>query len=206
MRKRKWSRGSPVADSRALKVEALCWLRFGKKLPYVCTEGGRWNADVLGLDDKHSVEVEVKVDKRDVVREFQTKSAKHHLYSSAGDQAVKHAPNYFYFYVPPELEAFTLETVEEKCPKAGVAVYEPSGGLDGKKTRVARRPTRLHDRPPSQQMRDAVLRRMGSELCGRHLAWQTFVLDLVEALAASEAKLVEAVKAISGTPDFEEEK
>src|ERR1700761_5989417 len=110
-------------DSSILKTEALCWLRFAKHMPYVATETGYWAADVFGANDKFSIEVEVKVSIADLKREFTTKTAKHYLYANAEASPTKGAPNYFYFYVPQELEQQALEVIKEKAPKAGLAVY-----------------------------------------------------------------------------------
>ena len=107
--------------SADLKTEALCWLRFGKKLSYICTEVGKWNADAFGCNEAYSVEIEVKISKADLRHEFKSKAAKHYSYRNGHALA----PNYFYFYVPSELvdEARTL--VEANFPEAGLAAYIP---------------------------------------------------------------------------------
>ncbi len=193
-------------DSSTLKTEALCWLRFGKKMPYVCTEGGYWRADVLGVTDKFSVEVEVKVSVADLKREFVTKTAKHYLYANASDAVApsKGTPNYFYFYVPPEIEAAALEVIKEKAPKAGLAVYADSWGRSGDKTRIAHRPTKLHDAVPTPQFIKTVLNRMGSELCGRYLVQQRFLDDMLATMKAVDKGIVDVMKQMFATPDFEE--
>lgn len=197
-------------DSGALKTEALCWLRFGKHLDLVCTEGGKWCADVLGVGDTMVVEVEVKTSIADLNREFSTKLAKHALYRAAKTSAMTSSvPNYFYFFVPYSIAERAAEVISEHMPDAGLAVYlENSRERDGKKTAVVRKPKRLHDRPPTKMFRDVVLRRMGSELCGRHVAWQRFVdhgsitADTAELLAKTVS---EAIREIPQTPDFDTE-
>jgi hypothetical protein len=170
---------------------------------YVATEAGYWQADVLGACDKYSVEVEVKVSVADLKREFQTKSSKHFLYANAEAQPTRGAPNYFYFYVPKAIEEQALAIVKEQAPKAGLAVYEGGYLLDGKKTSIAHKPTKLHDREPSPQFIRTVLMRMGSELCGRYLVQQRFLDQMTEAIKAVDQSVVDVLKKMFTTPDFE---
>lgn len=188
-----------------LKTEALCWLRFGKKMEYVCTEGGYWEADVLGLSEKFAIEVEVKMSRQDLKREFRSKASKHYLYNNVDGSPSKQVPNYFYFYVPAELEAAAMEIIGSECPKAGLAIYEPFGwARDGKKTRVAKRPTKLHDTPPTSNFIHTVLLRMGSELCGRYLVSQVLHKNVAKALAGSDELVVELMQKMVETPDIED--
>jgi hypothetical protein len=193
-------------NSSILKTEALCWLRYGKKLPYVCTEGGYWNADVLGVCDTYSVEVEVKMSKADLKREFQNKASKHYLYNNADGKPARQVPNYFYFYVPPELEQEAVEIVTKEAPKAGVIVYAPGGWLlDGKKSKVVRRATKLHDKEPSPGFRQTVVKRMGSELCGLSLLQHRFLNDLTATLKSIHEAVPQLMKKMFETPDIIEE-
>jgi hypothetical protein len=194
-------------ESAILKTEALCWLRFGKKMPYICTEGGYWNSDVLGVCDKFSVEIEVKVSIADLKREFVTKTAKHYLFANASDAVgpSKGTPNYFYFYVPPEIKDAALEIVKEKAPKAGLAVYGDGWGRPGDKTTVAHRPTKLHEAAPSAQFIKTVLNRMGSELCGRYVVQQRFLDDMLATMKAVDKGIVDVMKQMFQTPDFDQE-
>lgn len=206
-KKRPPSSGTSV-DALALKVEALCWLRFTKHLPYVCTEVGPWSADVVGMNSKFSVEVEVKTSKADLRREFSTKKAKHYLYANAdGEAGLSTPPNYFYFLVPKDLQEYACETVAQLAPKAGVAVYDPDGlGLhrDGDKTFVARAPTRLHAKPPGDEFKRTMLKRMGSELCARYVTHRKYLAEVVEKLQALDDAIVTTVKELAQTKDLEE--
>ncbi len=168
-------------DTKTLKVEALCWLRFGKKCPYIATEVGKWNADIMGVDETYSIEIEVKTSRSDMMREFTHKASKHGLYkaSAEGKPYTNFVPNYFYFYVPEKLEEAARAIVGEKMPHAGIAVYTGGHVKDGDKTRVVKRATRIHDNPPSEALRRAILWRMGSELCGRHIAYRDFCQEIV---------------------------
>lgn len=153
--------------SDALKTEALCWLRYGKKCSIVCTEvAGSFSADVLGVSDTMSIEVEVKVSKSDLRRDFTAKAAKHAYYQLGLAQA----PSYFYFLVPEALVADTEALLAEKAPAYGIAVYHGSTELAGRNVSVHKRPGRLNKEPPSHRMIQTALARCSSELCGLHLA------------------------------------
>jgi hypothetical protein len=196
-----------VEDTTAMEVEALCWLRFGKKLPLVCTEGGYWNADVIGMNDEFSIEIEIKRSKQDFKRDFSTKLAKHYLYNNAEDAPSRQTPNYFYFYVPASLEEAALEILKEQNSKAGLAVYSPvPRALDGRHTYVSKRATKLHDKPPSPGFRKTVLQRMGSELCGRYIANRDLQVQIAAQLAKLNQDLINTFKDLSLTPDYEEER
>lgn len=196
-----------AADSYELKTEALCWLRFGKKLDLVATEVGRWSADVLGCNDNYSIEVEVKTSKADLKREFANKSTKHYLYGNASDAIGPSAgvPNYFYFFVPSEMEADALALVGEHAPKAGVAVYEEPARarLDGKLTRVARKAQKLHDNKPTARFKRTVLLRMGSELCGRYTVFRDLQREVTSLLRNIDDRVVATMKEAMEKQDLE---
>jgi len=158
--------------SDELKIEAMCWLRYGKRMPVVTTEVGRWSADILGLCDTMSVEVEVKVSKSDIQHEFSGKQTKHWLYANAKDQDDS-VPNYFYMIVPQELGGYASDLLKEKAPKSGVAIYTGQVLLAGRNIEVVRRATKLRDGKPSPRMLQVALARMSSELCGsKQIIWQ----------------------------------
>ena len=165
----------------------MCWLRYGKRLPIVCTEVGRWNADVLGLCDTMSIEVEVKVSKADLLREFTTKKDKHFFYANATDEQ-HHVPNYFYFFVPEALVADVSTIVAERAPKAGLASHTETGLLPGNNVRIVRKATRLRNGRPAPRLIRTALARMSSELCGsKQLIQQcrTQIVDRFDAMAKS---------------------
>jgi len=148
-----------------IKAEALCWLRYGKRLPIVCTEVGNWYADVLGLSKTMSVEVETKISRSDLRAEFARKKAKHHLYQNASGNLAS-VPNYLYFLVPASLKADALEIVVPANPKAGIAVFNGQDALGGRNVEVIKPAQKLHaNKPPVRLIRTAMLR-MSSELCG----------------------------------------
>lgn len=186
--------------SAILKTEALCWLRFGKQLDYVCTEGGHWSSDVLAACPTYSIEVEVKVSKADLLAEFRNKLSKHAYYTN---NQPRWTPSYFYFLVPPDLGEVAVEIVKEKFPRAGVLTV-PKRFRSGQGELVSlKKATRLHDKPPSEDMLRAIRRRMSSELCGLHLAIDQLPYTEIEALEDLKKQIVESVVRAQGAADWE---
>lgn len=155
----------------SLHVEALAWLRFGKRMPWVCTEAGRFNADVLGADDKQLVEVEVKRSRSDFAADFKNKVYKHECYAD-GRETYKRVwiPNYFYFFVPENLVEAGLEILEEQKSPAGlVALRIPKVGIYdhipvSRRVSVVKRANKIHSRSPSPGVIKALGLRMSSEI------------------------------------------
>lgn len=190
----------------SLHTEALCWLRFGRRLPVVCTEAGPWNADVLGLSSTTAIEVEVKRSKSDLMAEFRNKKAKHFLYANAETRPAPFVPNHFYFYVPAAMGEYTVKTVEELCPKAGVAVQLDTNLLDGRNTDIIRKATKLHGAAPSPRFLRTAVMRMSSELCSRHVAVDQSMAQVQAALEEIQRVAVKAAVRASGTLDCEDPK
>ena len=136
-------------------------------MPIVCTEVGPWYADIIGISSTMAIEIEIKKSKSDLLRDFTNKKAKHFAYANAETGPASFVPNYLYFYVPQELGETTVKIVEEKCPKAGVAIQLDTKHLDGRNTSVIKKPTRLRPDPPRQGFFRTAILRMSSELCGR---------------------------------------
>ena len=158
-----------MGQTDILKVEALCWLRFTKHMLMAMTEVGRWNADVLGISNEFAIEVEVKVSKADLVREFVTKQAKHWFYRNAQEHE-DHIPQYFYVIVPEELEKDALTILEKEAPKAGLLIFTKTFLRPGENVRVAKKATKLREGPPSPRVVRTAILRMGSELARCKLA------------------------------------
>jgi hypothetical protein len=193
-----------MVDAYTLKTEALCWLRFSKQLPYIATEVVfHRNEDVLGMNEEYSVEVEVKVSLQDLKREFKTKEGKHYLYNNAAPGLS--VPNFFYFYLPQELEEKAVEIVAAEAPKAGVAIYDGARGRDGKRTRIARRATRLHEGKPSRTVIKTLIARMGSELCLRHVLQRKIREEIIQKFDMLNDQIVNSAKEIPNTTDWEKE-
>jgi hypothetical protein len=159
-----------------LHIEAMAWLRYTKQMPLVCTEVGRWNADVLALGPKYSIEVEVKKTLSDLRADFRGKRAKHYTYlNAAEDKWTREVPNYLYYIVPEALAEKALPIVEKSNPKYGLLVV-PTNSLGhetsslgygaGKNIIVAKKATRLHDKVPQDSTFWTAIRRLSSELVG----------------------------------------
>ena len=193
-------------NSYELKAEGMAWLRFVGKKFCVATEVGPYNADILGIDEKSSVEIETKVSRADLRADFDKR--KHSGYAVAGGQRLpfemrNSAPNRFYFLVPEELGAYAVELVEAQAPKYGVLTLDPDGWAQhGRRLKILRSAKKLHGRKPTASIIRACTMRMSSELATlRYLAagivdrrvGQT--PDMFEArLAASEAAIAEFLK------------
>lgn len=189
--------------SRAIHVEAMCWLRYGKRLPIVCTEVGFWNADVLGVSDKMSVEVEIKVSKADLLRDFTSKKQKHWVYANARDEQ-GNVPNYFYFFVPESLGEKAQAILEEKAPKVGLAVHTETGLIDGRNVRILRKATKLRNGKPTPRLLQTALQRMSSELCGTKIIVDRLRGELLEKFDAMSQGVVLASARAAGALDADQ--
>lgn len=189
---------------RRLHTEAICWLRFGKRMPIVCTEVGPWHADVLGVGDKMVIEVEIKKTRSDLRADFRNKKTKHWVYAHAEENPGRFVPNYLYYYVPESLRAYALEVVAAEAPKAGVAVQTETEYLDGRNVEIAKKPQRLRAGPPSQVMIRTAIQRMSSELAGRHVAYDTLATRMMESFKSIEEAAYASVIRSSGLLDSED--
>jgi hypothetical protein len=173
-------------------------------MPVVCTEAGPWNADILALSDKMSIEVEIKKSRADLLAEFRNKKAKHHQYANAETGPAAFVPNYFYFFVPEHLAEGTVKTVEELMPKAGVAVMTDTNYLDGRNVRIAKKPIKLRDAPPRPGFLSTAVMRMSSELCGANLALDRAYNEIVQQLRSVREEVSIAQIRIAGALDCED--
>lgn len=182
----------------SLHTEALAWLRYGKRMPIVCTEAGSWNADVIGMSSELCIEVEVKKSISDLRADFKNKTAKHYVYNNASGfdprNASGYVPNYMYYFVPYALAEKAEEVIQEKAPKAGLAALKHSGGKHQGIVEIVKRPSKLHDRKPSHSFVRAAVMRMASEICIAHLTIDSWkegdrVPDIVKYAAAMEGTL-----------------
>src|SRR5579859_534015 len=193
-------------DSLTLKIDALAWLRFTKRMPYICTESGHWNSDVIGCDNDVSVEIEVKVSGADLRREFTSKTHKHSYYRSCAGG--NNCPTYFYLYVPKVLEKVAIALIEKHQPKAGLITYDDGAEelsyRDGKRSTVVRKPKKLHEERPSESFKRDLLLRMGSELIARHVAWKKFKTQFSDTLQEASSKISEEVKKSLESHNLEE--
>lgn len=192
-----------MTDASVLKAVALGWLRYGKRLPIVCSEVGRWNADVLGVSPTVAIEVEVKVSKSDLRAEFKNKQAKHYIYANAMEKS--YAPNYFYFLVPAHLGTEAQKIAEEAAPKAGVLSYdsEVAAGYHRDAVSVVKRATKLKQGAPPRALLTAAMLRCSSELCGLHLHEMAFQRRVSDALESARRDALTLSVRAAGTLDIE---
>jgi hypothetical protein len=189
-------------NSTILKTAALCWLRFGKQMPYVATEVGGFSADVLGANEKMICEVEVKVSKSDLRRDFVKE--KHGLYKlDSGRPGWK--PNYFYFIVPESLYQEAVKLAEEHNSKIGILSFRESASLWGQhitdRITVMKKASRLHKTPPSPFLLQQIAKRMASDLCTLYINLAFREDPLKQALA----RMLETTQALSKIEDLNAE-
>lgn len=183
-----------------LHAEAMAWLRYGKRLPIVCTEAGRWNADVLGMNRSTCIEVEVKHSLSDLRAEFRNKTQKHWVYANAEANNGRDVPNYFYVVVPEGLGEKSESIIAEKAPAAGLLVHTP-GKMAGRNLTLLRKAKKLKATPPSSAfMRDAILR-MGSQLCGLNILHAQLEEKVLVAITAAARASLDAASALHTAPD-----
>lgn len=145
-------------NSLHLKTAVMAYFRFRKRWPYISTECGDYNADVVASDGSHHlVEVEVKCTRSDFLADFV--KAKHRNY--AINDPGRWTPSKFYFAVPEALEEFALKTLEE-YPRYGLIVVT-AARLDDC-VRVAKKAEALHQRHVDRQALVAMLLRNTSDL------------------------------------------
>lgn len=185
--------------SQDLKAAALQWLRFVRRYEIVCTEAGTIGlADVIGVCATSSVEVEIKVSKADLRREFTEKANKHSYYKSVpGGQS----PNYFYFMVPEKLVEAAVAVAIEHNPKYGV-VSMPEGG-NYQTLSVVRKAQRLHSEKPGRGMIRVATMRMSSELATLYAVNRELATKVVYAFEVGVNQVVQQamVPFACGDPD-----
>lgn len=191
----------------SLKVEAMAWLRFGKQFPFVCTEAGIYNADVLGATADKLIEVEVKKSRADFQIDFKDKTWKHMMYTNPTAERLHWVPNQLYFFVPEALVKAGLEILDaNKSPAGLVSLYRPTQSVYGYQARchvrVERRAKTIHAEPPSKKVLEKLAKRMTSDLVTTRLALEN-VGRKGPADAARIAELIAAIPSLSATPDWE---
>lgn len=106
--------------SSELKVACLSYFRFKKQCVCVDEFNG---ADVIVDTGKEIIEIEVKVNKYDLMQGERRKVQKHKCYLHGKQYAQCH-PNKFMFCVPSELKNAALDMVAELNPKYGILVFD----------------------------------------------------------------------------------
>lgn len=190
----------PVIDKFSLHSEALAWLRFGRKMPWVVTEVGPFNADVLGADDKQLIEIEIKKSRADFRNDFVKKTRKHEIYGNPPTGKGLWVPNLFYYLVPSKLKEAGIEILADNKSPAGLLVLESpmterniAWYGDRLHIRVVKQAQSIHGQAPSS----GIIRKMG--------------LRMSSALTVLGLKLENnnvgpnEIKSLVNTPDWEKE-
>lgn len=160
-----------IEKSEALraKYEALKWLRLDQRCMFIATEVGGYNADVMGINEKRMIEVEVKVTFEDFKNDF--KKYKHRAYSGVyGIERDQWIPTHFYFAVTPDLVDKVKEYLESFDKDRGTRA-DSYGVIDSSIWKVVKRAKWLHKNPPNNRVKCTCALRMGSELIRFHEAW-----------------------------------
>lgn len=154
--------------ARKAKAKIFYWLRLDQRCAFIATECGGWSADVLGVNEKKLIEVEIKVSKSDLLGDH--RKHKHAYYnkkmSAYGFSEYEHRwyPTHFYYAVPEKL----VETCREFLEKNGFVNY---GIIDVDAMKVIKRAGWLHKNEPSNHVKYSIGLRMCSELLRFHEAW-----------------------------------
>lgn len=198
----------PDFASAEITVACLSWLRFGRQLSYVASEYDVWagkRADVFGANERESVEVEVKVSRMDLLRDFERKPWKHDRYREGSRGAMgARTPNRVYFAVPLRLKDAALEVLAKEAPTYGlITLGEDEHGyyaeLPWKRLRVVRSAKWLHRDPPAKSLIEDLTHRMASEVATFHIAalrWGGFfahVKDEIERHHSARPLVPEAI-------------
>jgi hypothetical protein len=105
--------------------------------------------------------------------------------------------------VPERLGEYALKFLEEKCPKAGLAVQTETEFQDGRNTAILRKPTRLRKEPPRAGFIRTAIQRMSSELCGQYVARDGFWSQALETLRTAEKNSTRVALRVAGSLDPE---
>lgn len=102
-----------------LKIALLANLRY--KRQYVCVDEFL-GADVIADTGKDVIEVEVKVDKRDLMHGEDKKTSKHQCYARGISWRFCH-PNRYFFCVPMSLQEAAEAKIQQLNPKYGLILF-----------------------------------------------------------------------------------
>lgn len=151
-------------EDKKLKFEGLKWLRLKQRCAFIATEVGAHSADILGINEKRMVELEVKITLSDLKNDF--KKHKHYVYRKEDYSSwqLQWVPTHFYYLVPKELVAQAKQFLDTyKCEKYGI--------IQAEDMTVIKRAAWLHKREINSHVKFVVALRMGSELLRFHEAW-----------------------------------
>lgn len=112
--------------SSELKNKVLHYWRYNRRYSKICTEGGKFESDVLISNNKEIIECEIKTNKHDLVT-LEWKKKKHSIYAKPNKWYINFIPNRFFIAVPKELVSFALEVVKDT--KYGVLEVKEKGNM-----------------------------------------------------------------------------
>lgn len=167
----------PQRNYSSMHTGALSFLRFQLNLPLVCTEVGRWSADVWGASKTRLVEVEIKKTLSDLKAEFRNKKVKLSFYRNAGKYSTTDIPKHFYYYIPEAMVEKATPLIVEEFPEAGILV-----NMEDVQDVVARRPKALHNNPPTDRTLNTMMLRMSSQIYSLHSALDRVIYTQAEYL------------------------
>ena len=152
-------------NSNYIKTVLMCWLRFGKQVSIIATEAGKYNSDVIYSTNNQLFEIEVKTSVADFREDF--KKSKHNEYKITTNQW---APNFFIFAVPAELVDKVLPHIENSSYGL-LAINTPFNEANilvpwDKRVKLVKRPKKLHTRQCNVLVKQIIVKRLASELCG----------------------------------------
>lgn len=152
-------------EDKEIKYKALYWLRIKQRCAFIATEVGGWSADVLGVNEKKMIEVEVKISKSDLLADL--KKSKHRYYTDqmhGSKWETRWVPTHFYYAVP-------LRLIEDAKTMLIANKLDSYGLIETETFSVVKRCKPLHKREPDSHAKFILALRMGSELLRFHEAW-----------------------------------
>jgi len=156
--------------AKLMKVAVMCYLRYKRRYKIIATEAGYFSADVLAMNDKELLEVEIKISKSDFKNDF--KKSKHLIYNN--DEAAfseiekSFIPNRMYYAVPCELVEWAKEQLTTH-PQYGLISVDLEHHLIKSSPECTvnkvKLPKKFHKSLPSDKVRASIIARNSSELC-----------------------------------------
>ena len=161
-----------MASSKILTTDTLFYLRYKRRAYLVATEVkyNRCRSDILAVFNNKIHEIEVKISKADLKKDFEKtltvgyKRSRQHLNKHAAyiskEPSNRFVPHYFCFAVPEELVEYATAMCKD-YPQYGIWCWAP--GLKDK-MRVVKSPKPLNEAPLNRKVMEKILKRATSEL------------------------------------------
>lgn len=161
--------------SRMIKTRLLYYYRIERQYPIVNTEGIN-HSDVTAIKPDNLVEVEIKINKSDLINEFEKpskyKAMKHSQYLNKTRKRFI-IPNQYYLCVTPELCDLAIELVNKYNNKYGVILFKPTrpiySNIPFGEIVVKKVAGKIHKEPPTLKVLMEACMRTTSELLQRSM-------------------------------------